>query len=111
MDALERLGLENYAGLRADLEALQIDAQFEETGSLTVALSEHELPGLEGEAEQMRRYGQAVQVLDRDAVQAEVHSPTYLGATWSQTGNALVHPGRLADGLRRAAIDRRGDRS
>ena len=104
MDTLERLGLENFVGLRTDLEALGIDAQFEETGSLTVALSPHELPGLQGEAEEMRRYGQTVRVLDRDAVQAEVHSPTYLGATWSQTGNALVHPGRLADGLRRAAL-------
>ena len=33
----------------------------------------------------------------------QVNSPTYLGAVWDRTGSALVHPGRLADGLRAAA--------
>ena len=105
MRTLERLGAENFAGLRADLERLGIDAEYEPTGSLTVALEEHEVAGLSAEAELMREYGGSVEVLDRDAVQAEVHSPTYLGGLWGRDGTALVHPGRLCEGLRQAAID------
>ena len=43
-------------------------------------------------------------MLDRDAVRAQVTSPTYLGAVWQHTGAALADPGALALGLRRAAL-------
>ncbi len=36
-----------------------------------------------------------------------MNSPTYVGALWTRTGSALVHPGKLADGLRAAAVTRR----
>ena len=36
-------------------------------------------------------------------VQASVASPTFLGAVWDKQATALVHPGKLADGLARAA--------
>ena len=104
MPELERLGMENFAGLRSDLERHRIDADYEETGFLSVALEPHEVGELNTEAEQLRAFGQPVDVLDRDATRAEVDSPTYLGALWSRTGAALVHPGKLVDGLRRAAI-------
>jgi glycine/D-amino acid oxidase-like deaminating enzyme len=101
--ALERLGAENFAGLHDDVRRLEIDAELQDTGFLSVALSEHELPGLQEEAAQVREYGGEADVLGRDAVQAAVRSPTYLGGLWVRTGQALVHPGRLGDGLRRAA--------
>ncbi len=50
MDTLERLGDENYAGLRADLAAHGIDCEFEETGDLTVALEDHEMDAMREEA-------------------------------------------------------------
>ena len=50
-----------------------------------------------------RRFGHDVELLDAERVRAEVNSPTYLGAVWDRTGSALVHPGRLAEGLRAAA--------
>ena len=56
------------------------------------------------EAALLRRYGWEADVLDRDAVRAEVASPTYLGAVHQHTGVALTDPGALALGLRRAAI-------
>ena len=52
----------------------------------------------------LRRYGWEAEVLDRDAVRAAVASPTYLGAVLQRTGVALVDPGALALGLRRAAL-------
>ncbi len=104
LEALEALGRENLAGMRADLEHHRIDAAWEETGMLSVATQPHELAGLEEEAALLRRYGWEASVLDRDAVRAEVASPTYLGAIHQRTGIALADPGALALGLRRAAV-------
>ena len=101
---LERLGLANFDALAEDLERLSIDAEFEATGDLIVALEPRELAGLEEEAELLRRFGHQVELLDGDQVRAEIRSEKYLAALWTRTGSALVHPGKLADGLRSAAV-------
>ncbi|MGA2011195.1 MAG: FAD-binding oxidoreductase [Solirubrobacteraceae bacterium] len=100
---LERLGLENFDGLRADLERLSIDADYEANGDLEVSLEHHELQSLHHDAEILRRFGHDVDVLDAGQIRAQVDSPTYLGGLWVHSGAALVHPGKLADGLRDAA--------
>jgi glycine/D-amino acid oxidase-like deaminating enzyme len=38
-------------------------------------------------------------------MRAEIHSPAYHGGLWDRTGSALVHPGKLALGLRRGALE------
>jgi glycine/D-amino acid oxidase-like deaminating enzyme len=103
IEQLERLGRENFEALAGDLERLGIDAQLERTGDLMVALERHELADLEEEAELVRRFGYQAELLDRDQVRAQVNSPLFLGGLWTRTGSALVHPGKLADGLRAAA--------
>ncbi len=109
MDQLERLATENFDELHDDLARHTIDCDYQPSGVLTVALDPRELSDLHEEAELARRFGHDVALLDAEATRAEVNSPTYLGALWSRTGSALVHPGRLADGLR-AAADRAGIR-
>jgi glycine/D-amino acid oxidase-like deaminating enzyme len=104
LTTLERLALENYEGLKADLTAYGIDAQFEETGALDALLERHEVAAAEDDAEVLRAYGHDVEVLDAEAMRAQVASPTYLGGIWDRTGAALVHPARLAAGLREAAL-------
>jgi glycine/D-amino acid oxidase-like deaminating enzyme len=104
LPALERMGLDNFDGLRADLARHGIDAQFEESGDLTALLEPHELADAAAEAELLRRFGHDVEVLDGAAMRAQVDSPTYAGGLWDRTGAALVHPGRLAAGLREAAL-------
>jgi glycine/D-amino acid oxidase-like deaminating enzyme len=104
MATLEALAMDNYAGLKADLERHGIDAQFEETGALDALLEPHEVASAAEDAELARRYGHDVEVLDADAMRAQVDSPTYLGGIWDRTGAALVHPARLAAGLREAAL-------
>jgi glycine/D-amino acid oxidase-like deaminating enzyme len=103
LDALEALGRENLEGLKADLARHRIEAACQETGLLSVATRPHELEDVNEEAALLRRYGWEAEVLDRDAVRAEVASPTYLGAVLQHTGVALVDAGALALGLRRAA--------
>jgi glycine/D-amino acid oxidase-like deaminating enzyme len=104
MATLERLGASNYAGLRDDLARLGVSCDYEEPGYLSLAVEPHELAGLEEDAALMRSYGVQVDVLDGEAVRAQVHSPLYLGGLWIKSGSALVDPGRLGDGLRRAAV-------
>jgi glycine/D-amino acid oxidase-like deaminating enzyme len=103
MPALERLALENFAGITRDLAHHGIDAQLEETGELLALLEPHEVAAAQEEADELRRFGHEVEVLDAAAMRAEVDSPLYLGGIWDRTGAAVVHPGRLVEGLRAAA--------
>jgi glycine/D-amino acid oxidase-like deaminating enzyme len=104
METLERLGAENFAGLRADLQTHAIDCEYELTGTLEVALEPFQVAGLREDAELERTFGHDAVALDADAVRAQVRSPTYLGGLWLRDTTALVHPGKLGDGLRRAAV-------
>jgi glycine/D-amino acid oxidase-like deaminating enzyme len=104
METLERLGEENFAGMRADIERLGIECAWEESGTIDVALEPHEEAALAESAELLRRFGHEVELLDGAAMRAEVASPTYLGGLWDRTGKALVDPGRLAAGLLQAAL-------
>ncbi|GAA0249615.1 FAD-dependent oxidoreductase [Cryptosporangium japonicum] len=90
---LERLGAENLQAIEDTLTRYGIDAEWERTGELSVATEAYQLRDLGPDA------------LDRDAVRAEVNSPTYLGGVWNRRGVAMVHPAKLAWGL--AAVCRR----
>ncbi|HXV96545.1 MAG TPA: FAD-dependent oxidoreductase [Gaiellaceae bacterium] len=105
MPQLERLGRKNFAGFVADIERLGIDCELELTGDLGVALEPHELDWVEETAELLERHGHEHEVFGREAIQAEVASPTYLGGLWDKTDAALVHPGKLVTGLADAARD------
>lgn len=104
MVALERLGLDNLDAIVAALDRHGIDCDYEPTGSLDVITEPHQDAWLEEEAATLRRFGHEVEVLDADAVRAEVASPVYRGGVWDRTGAAVLDPGRLARGLRRAAL-------
>ncbi len=62
------------------------------------------MPDLAEEAELLGRFGYDTELLDADQARTQVDSPLVLGALWTRTGSALVHPGKLADGLRAAAV-------
>ena len=94
--ALERLGLENFEAAAAAFDRYGIDCGFERTGDILLALEPHELEWLDEEAELLREHGHEVEVLDRERLQAEVRSPTYLAGRWQKTGSALVDPARLS---------------
>jgi glycine/D-amino acid oxidase-like deaminating enzyme len=107
MEVLERVGLENYAGLRADLDTYGIDARFEQTGELLALLEPYEVAEARDEAELLRRFGHEVALLDADQMRAEVASPTYAGGLWDRTGAGILDPGRLAAGPRSGTGRRR----
>jgi glycine/D-amino acid oxidase-like deaminating enzyme len=103
MPELERLGRENFAGFVADIGRLGIDCDLELTGDLGVALEPHELAWVEETAQLLERHGHEHEAFDRDAIQAEIASPTYLAGIWDKTDAALVDPGKLVAGLAAAA--------
>ncbi len=104
LDRLLELGRENFRAIEAALERHAIDARFEKLGALSVATRPHEVGPVREEAGLLREHGEDAEFLDQDAVRAEVDSPTYLAGAWQRSNVALVDPGRLAWGLRRAAL-------
>jgi glycine/D-amino acid oxidase-like deaminating enzyme len=103
MPTLERLGLENFAATREAIGRYGIECGLETGGDIDVAVEPHEVPWLAEEAEALRRLGHEVEVLDREQVRDQVHSPIYEGGLWRKSGAAIVDPARLCWGLARTA--------
>ncbi|NKZ04768.1 NAD(P)/FAD-dependent oxidoreductase [Actinomadura latina] len=99
MPALERLGRDNLRAIGGALAKYGIDAEWELTGEMDVATEEWQVPALEEAAETAAGYGWDAVLLDRDAVRAEVDSPTYHAGLWNPGSTAMVHPAKLAWGL------------
>jgi glycine/D-amino acid oxidase-like deaminating enzyme len=102
---LDRLGVENLAGIDATVDRYGIDCGFERTGGLDVATAEHQVAELAELVDARRAAGHDVELLDAERVRTLVSSPTYLAALHDPHGVALVEPARLAWGLRRACLD------
>jgi glycine/D-amino acid oxidase-like deaminating enzyme len=103
IEALERMARENLDAIRATVARHAIDCGWEDTGSLDVATEPHQVAWLDEGARQLKRFGWHAEVLDAEAVRAQVDSPTYRGGLWSRDSTALVDPARLCWGLARAA--------
>lgn len=106
---LERLGRENLDAIEAAVIDEGIECDFERTGELDVATEPHQVHWLREAEAQALQYGGRPVLLDRDELQADIHSPTFLGGLWDPDSCALVNPARLAWGLR-AACERTGVR-
>jgi glycine/D-amino acid oxidase-like deaminating enzyme len=102
---LEQLGLANLDAIQDAVDRYGIDCDWQRTGEVLVATEPWQVDGLREEYELLRRFERDVRLLDRDEIQAEVHSPTYLAALWELDGCAMADPARLAWGLRRACLD------
>jgi glycine/D-amino acid oxidase-like deaminating enzyme len=102
---LERLGHENLQAIEDAVKRHGIDCDWERTGELDIATEPHQVDELLEGAHQMAEYGIDAAFLDTDAVRAEVDSPTFLAGLWDKDGVAMVHPAKLAWGLKQACLD------
>ncbi len=93
-DRLEQLGQQNLDEIGATIGRHGIECDFARVGELTVATEPYQVDELRAET--------SGEFLDREAVYAQVHSPTYLAGRWERRNTALVDPARLAWGLARA---------
>lgn len=98
MPLIARLEAENFAAFRDALVRHDIDAEWEETGTLTVATEPHQIGWLKGMAD-----GHDSTFLEGDALRRRGDSPLYRAGLFSQDGEAYVHPAKLAQGLAAAA--------
>ena len=105
MPLLEKLGEQNLREIGETIARHGIDCDFRPVGEIGFATADWQLGGLDEAAVASRRLGHDVAVLDAAGARAELKSPLWRGALKHTTGNALLEPGRLAWGLRRACLD------
>jgi glycine/D-amino acid oxidase-like deaminating enzyme len=107
IEKLERLGLANLDAIEEAVQRHGIDCDFERTGEIELATRPHQVAELRETAEDAERHGlgDRVTFLDRDAVAAQVSSPAFLAGLWFRHSVAMLHPAKLAWGLRSACLE------
>jgi glycine/D-amino acid oxidase-like deaminating enzyme len=103
IETLYALGKANYRQIIDTLERYGIEAGHEDVGVLVVATRPHEVEALRAGLQERLHLQPDTHWLERDALRAELDSPTYLGGLW-RGDSGLVDPARLAWGLRAAAL-------
>ncbi|WP_438354197.1 NAD(P)/FAD-dependent oxidoreductase [Microbacterium sp. CJ88] len=98
LPVLDRLAAENFTAFAETLTRYGIDAEWEQTGVLTVATEPHQLAWL---AEEAAAEGEPV--LEGAALAAYGDSPLYRAGVFGTAGVGYVHPAKLAWGLADAA--------
>jgi len=105
-DKLHALGQQNMAELVATLERYNIDAHYENVGSIEVATNEGTTKDLRRIYEEEKSDGTDVVWFDKEAMQAQVNSPTYEAGLWFKGGQGgTVDPARLCWGLKRVLLE------
>jgi len=100
---LARIGEQNVAELTAFLAGRGIQCDYEPNGRLMAALTPGQLEDAHRSVEIARQLGlTSFRQLDRDEMQAELHSPLYQGGV-AVSGGGILDPVKLVDGLRREA--------
>ncbi|QIQ02405.1 NAD(P)/FAD-dependent oxidoreductase [Streptomyces liangshanensis] len=103
LDVLEELGARNLDAIEAAVARYSLDCDFERSGEIDVATEPYQLADLRETYEAAVKAGvTGLELLDRDAVRAEVDSPTFLGGLHDPRGVAMLHPAKLVWGLKRA---------
>lgn len=91
---LERFGRENLDAFEGDVRDLQLECQWERTGTLSVAVEDHQRAWIEGDPG----------FVGAEAARKIIDSPLILGGL-RQHESALIHPARLALELARVACE------
>jgi glycine/D-amino acid oxidase-like deaminating enzyme len=106
VDRLERLGRDNLRELIAFVREHRIDCDLEETGVLAVADQAHQVREFRDWVDEANARGDPLVFLDRDAIQAEVHSPLWqAGVLAGPEQCVMLDPAKLCRGLARVATE------
>jgi glycine/D-amino acid oxidase-like deaminating enzyme len=101
---LAALGERNVAELTAFIRHHGLACDYEPSGRLSVALTAAHMEEARRTVALAERLGLSTfRLLDAAAMQAELHSPLYLGAV-AVAGGGIMDPARFTDGLRREAV-------
>ena len=99
---LHRMGIENLRGIEQTIADFGIDCDYARNGELGVVTEAYQLDHAREHVAKVRDLGIEIDMLDREQIQSEVHSPTYLGAI-ADPEVGIVDPARLCWGLARVA--------
>ncbi|MFS8202075.1 NAD(P)/FAD-dependent oxidoreductase [Streptomyces sp. CWNU-52B] len=104
---LAELGARNLDGIEAAVARYGLDCDFERTGEIDVATEPYQVTEAREWYAELRQRGLAdgVEYLDAEAVRDQVDSPTFLAGLYDRRGVAMLHPAKLAWGLKRACVE------
>jgi glycine/D-amino acid oxidase-like deaminating enzyme len=110
-DRLEELGIQNMRELLDTLERYDIDARYEHTGEMYVALDAEAAESLHAEYQEAKADGDDVVWYDNEAVREQVNSPKIVAGLWDRTGqDGVIDPARLCWGLKDVLVSQMGVR-
>ena len=110
-ERLEELGIQNMREFLETLERYNIDARYEKTGNMSVALDPESVARLRALYQEATAEGEDVVWFDEAAVREEVNSPTFLAGMWERGGqDGVIDPARLCWGLRDVLVNQLGVR-
>ncbi len=110
-ERLEVLGIQNMQALLQTLERYNIDARYEKTGEMTVALDPVSANRLEADYQEAIAAGEDAVWFDKDAVRKQANSPTFYAGLWKRGGqDGVIDPARLCWGLKKVLLSQLGVR-
>ena len=110
-ERLEELGIQNMKEFLDTLERYDIDARYEKTGEMRVALDTASANRMQAEYRHAKTRGEDVVWFDQDAVRGQANSPMYFAGFWERGGqDGVIDPARLCWGLKDVLANQLGVR-
>ena len=110
-ERLAELGIQNMKELLETLERYDIDARYEKTGEMYVALNPASASEIHAQYQIAKAEGEDVVWFDQDAVREQVNSPMVYAGVWERGGqDGVVDPARLCWGLKDVLVNQLGVR-
>ena len=105
-ERLEELGIQNMKELLETLERYSIDARYEKTGEMTVALDDDAAGRLKEEYAEAKANDEEVVWFDEKGIREQVNSPKFFAGLWHNGGqDGVVDPARLCFGLKKTLLE------
>ncbi len=110
-ERLAKLGTQNLRELLETLERYNIDARYEKTGELFVALDAESASRIHADYQRAVAEGEDVVWFDQQAVREQVNSPMFFAGMWERGGqDGVIDPARLCWGLKDVLVNQLGVR-
>jgi glycine/D-amino acid oxidase-like deaminating enzyme len=110
-ERLQELGIQNMRELLETLERYNIDARYEKTGEMHVALNPESAKEIHQEYRQALAKGEDVVWFDQESVREQVNSPQLFAGVWGRGGqDGVIDPARLCWGLKEVLVNQLGVR-
>jgi len=105
-EKLYQLGQQNMSELLDTFKRYNIDARYEAVGETEVATNQGSVEALQAAYQEEKAEGDDVVFFSKEAMQAQVNSPTYLAGLWRKGDqNGIVDPARICWGLKRVLLE------